>query len=82
MNLNKRKDILTNQRYERSELIRISILKNGETNIDKEYTMGGRGIYILPPNIDEAINRGVIKSQIKRFKGDYETILKQLEEVK
>ncbi len=82
MNLNKRKDIVTNQRYERDELIRISVLKNGETNIDKEYSLGGRGIYILPSNIDEAIKRGILKSQIKRFKGDYETILKQIEEVK
>ncbi len=82
MNLNKRKDIATNVRYERDELIRISITKDGTTQIDKEYNLGGRGIYIHPNSIDKAIEKGMLKSNIKRFKGDYDFIIKQLKEVR
>lgn len=81
MNLNKRKDVVTNKRYERDELIRISILKDGTTTIDTEYKLGGRGIYIHKDSIPKGIEKGIIRNNIKRFKGDYETILKQLEEV-
>lgn len=82
MIINKRKDIVTQERYERDELIRISITKEGVTKIDKEYNLGGRGIYIHPSSIDRAIEKGILKSQIKRFKGDYDSVLEQIREVK
>ncbi len=82
MNINKRKDIVTHQRYERDELIRISMQKDGTTNIDKDYNLGGRGIYIHPSSIDKAIEKKILKSQIKRFKGNYELIIEQLEKEK
>ncbi len=82
MIINKRKDIVTQERYERDELIRISITKEGVTKIDKEYNLGGRGIYIHPSSIDKAIEKGILKSQIKRFKGDYDSVLEQIREVK
>ncbi len=82
MKVNDRKDIVTNKRFKREELIRVSILKDGTTSIDENYSMGGRGIYIHPTSIDNGINRGVIKKQIKRFKGDPEAVLQQLIERK
>ncbi len=81
MILNKRRDIVTNNRFDRNELIRISILKDGTTTIDKNYSNGGRGIYIHPTSIKSGIERGNIKSQVKRFKGDYEFVLQQLLEI-
>ncbi len=80
MILNKRKDIVTNKRYERNELIRISISKDGVTEIDKDYSKGGRGIYIHPENINKAIENNILKNNIKRFKGDYNKIVELLKE--
>lgn len=82
MKLNKRKDIVTQKRFERDELIRISILKDGTTSIDKECNKGGRGIYIHPSSIEKAIEKNILKSQVKRFKGDYEFIVEKLKEEK
>ncbi len=78
MILNKRKDVVTNKRYERNELIRIAISKDGVTTIDKDYSIGGRGIYIHPDSIQKGIDNNIIRNNIKRFKGDYETIIKLL----
>ncbi len=80
MILNNRKDIVTNKTFNRNELIRISILKDGTTSIDKEYNLGGRGIYIHPSSIEVAIDKGILKKNINRFKGNYESILIQIKE--
>ncbi len=78
MILNKRKDIVTQERYERNELIRIAIQKDGVTTIDKEYNQGGRGIYIHPSSMGKAIEKNILKSQLKRYKGDYSSIVELL----
>lgn len=80
MNINTRRDIVTNKRFERDELIRIAVLKNGETLIDKDYSKGGRGIYVHPTSIEQGINKNIIKSNINRFKGNWELILEKLKE--
>ncbi len=80
MILNKRKDIVTNKRFEREELIRISIDKDGATQIDHNYDKGGRGIYIHPDNINRAIESNVLKNNINRFKGNYGDIVLELKE--
>ncbi len=82
MRVNDRKDIVTNKRFKREELIRISILKDGTTSIDENYTIGGRGIYIHPTSIEQGIDRDIIKRQIKRFKGEPKVVLQQLIERK
>ncbi len=80
MILNKRKDIVTQNRYERDELIRIAIQKDGVTTIDKEHSHGGRGIYIHPSSIAKGIEKNILKSQIKRYKGNYNSIIERLKE--
>ncbi len=72
--MNQRRDILTNKSYDREELIRISILKNGETSIDKEFTLGGRGIYIHPSSLKKTLDKKILERHIKRFNGDFSQI--------
>lgn len=76
--MNTRKDIVTNKVFDRNELIRIAIQKNGETLIDKNFSMGGRGIYILPTNIEIALEKKILERQVKRFKGNFSNIEKTL----
>lgn len=73
-----RKDILTKNIYNRTELIRISIQKNGDTFLDKEYTLGGRGIYIHPSSLEKGIKNNSLKSNISRFGGDIKLIEEEL----
>lgn len=80
MILNKRKDVVTNKRYERDEMIRISIQKDGTTTIDKDYNAGGRGIYIHKDNIKQAIEKKTLIGNIKRFNGNYEDIVEALKQ--
>ncbi len=80
MILNKRKDVVTNKRYERDEMIRISILKDGTTTIDKDWTAGGRGIYIHKDNIKQAIEKNSLRGNVNRFKGNYEVVLELLKQ--
>lgn len=78
--LNQRKDILDNKTYDRDKLIRIAVQKDGATAIDREYKLGGRGIYILPSNISKAIDKKVIERQVKRFNGNFKDIEDTLKE--
>lgn len=72
--MNQRRDVLTNKSYNREELIRISILKNGNTMLDKKFTLGGRGIYIHPSSLKKALDKRILERQIKRFNGDFSQI--------
>lgn len=76
--INNRRDIVTKKSFPRNELIRISISKEGLTKIDKEYKLGGRGIYVLPESIKEGLNNKIIFKNIKRFKGNFEEIKEDL----
>lgn len=78
---NKRTDIVTNQKYERDELIRIAIKKNGETTIDYEFNQGGRGIYIKYESIKMGLNKNIIKNKLKRFNGNMVSIKQELERI-
>ncbi len=79
--MNPRTDAVTRKTYNRDELIRVAIQKDGTTTIDKEYSQGGRGIYLHPTSIDKALDRGILKNQIKRFGGNIKDIEQQLKEV-
>ncbi|BDU67695.1 MAG: hypothetical protein TYPL_3480 [Candidatus Tyloplasma litorale] len=77
--INTRKDIVTKKKYNRDELIRISISKNGETQIDDRYNLGGRGIYVHPKSIDDGVKKNIILNNIKRFKGkNYEKLIEEI----
>ncbi|NQX83337.1 MAG: DUF448 domain-containing protein [Mycoplasmataceae bacterium] len=76
--INNRKDIITSKTYSRNLLIRISVFKNGVTRIDKEYNLGGRGIYVLPTSIKKGLENNFIKKNIKKFKGNIDDIKKEL----
>lgn len=76
--VNNRKDIVTRKSYKREELIRISILKDGVTSLDKNYNKGGRGIYVHPTSIKAGLENNIILKNIKRFKGDINMILENL----
>lgn len=79
--MNQRTDSVTRKTYDRDELIRVAIQKNGDTTIDKEYNHGGRGIYIHPSNIQKALDKGILKNKVKRFGGNINNIDEQLKEV-
>lgn len=79
--MTERKDIVTNERFDRSELIRISVQKDGSTTIDHSLNGKGRGIYVHPTNLKVALDRNVIKGQVKRFKGDFTKIELELKEL-
>lgn len=78
MIINDRKDVVTNKRYKRSELIRVAILKDGSTLIDKDYSLGGRGIYIHKTSIELINTNNYLKGNINRFKGDYDKVVELL----
>ena len=79
----KRRDIVTNEIFDKDELIRISISKDGVTRIDKDKNLGGRGLYIHPMYIKKGIDKNIIYNSIRRFKGNMDSILVELnEEVK
>lgn len=73
--MNQRRDILTSKQYDREELVRIAIQKNGDTTIDKNFNKGGRGIYIHPTSIKKALEKGVLDKNIKRFNGNIKQII-------
>ena len=74
-----RRDIVTNNIFDRNELIRISIKKDGVTNIDYNNELGGRGIYIHPTSIEKGLNRKILSKRINKFGGSLENILEELE---
>ena len=74
-----RRDIVTNNIFDRDELIRISIKKDGVTNIDYNNKLGGRGIYIHPTSIEKGLKRKILAKRINKFGGSLENILEELE---
>ncbi len=58
--------------------MRIAILKNGTTKLDKNYSFGGRGIYIHNSSIKIGFEKDILKNQIKKFDGDYNSISDEL----
>jgi predicted RNA-binding protein YlxR (DUF448 family) len=77
---NIRRDLVTYKEYNREELIRIVVTKDGTTKIDP--TLEGRGIYVHKNSIDKGINKGSIEKAIKRFGGSSKEILEQLKTIK
>ena len=73
-----RKDIVTKEILKRKDLIRISISSDGTTNIDKDFNMGGRGIYISKSSIKIGLEKKIIKKNINRFGGDINSIIDEL----
>lgn len=78
--MNQRKDIVTKQLFNRDELIRVAIQKDGTTTIDSHYKDGGRGIYIHPSSIEKALKHNILDNHLKRFKGDINQIIDSLME--
>ncbi len=77
----KRKDVVSGNIFNRDELIRICIDKNGATFIDKEFNIKGRGIYVHPDNLEIAFKKRILERQVRRFGGSLEKIKEQLLEV-
>ncbi len=73
-----RKDVVTNKKVDRNEMIRISISKDGVTSIDRNFNNGGRGIYVLKSSIKIGIEKKILQKNIKRFGGDISNILNEL----
>ena len=73
-----RKDIVTHKLYDRNELIRISITKDGVTKIDHNKNLGGRGIYIHPTSIEKAIKTKILIKNINKFQGNWENIIEDI----
>lgn len=73
-----RKDIVTKEILKRKDLIRISISSNGTTKIDKNFNMGGRGIYVSKSSIKIGLEKKIIKKNINRFGGDINSIIDEL----
>lgn len=78
--MNQRTDIVTKQLFNRDELIRIAIQKDGTTTIDSNYKDGGRGIYIHPTSIEKALKHKILENHLKRFKGNINQIIDTLKE--
>ena len=70
-----RTDIVTKKIFDRNELIRISINKNGVTRIDDDYNLGGRGIYVHPKSIEKALKSKILLKKINKFGGNWENII-------
>gem|GEM_PF-2190264 len=65
-----RKDIVTRKIFDRNELIRISIAKNGVTKIDYNKNLGGRGIYIHPDSVKKGLESKILIKNINKFHGN------------
>lgn len=77
--MNKRMDVVTRKKFDSRELIRISILKNGETLIDKNFNLEGRGIYIHKLSIEKGLKTKILERNLKKFNGSFELIKEELE---
>ncbi len=77
-NITNRRDVVTRKSYDRDLLIRIAIQKNGTTEIDREYNLKGRGIYILPSSIQIGLEKNILLRNIKRFNGNIEQIIDEI----
>lgn len=73
-----RTDLVTNTIFDRDDLIRISISKNGVTKIDYNHKLGGRGIYIHPSSIEKGLQKNIIRKKINRFNGNLDDIIEEL----
>ena len=76
-----RRDALTGEKHVKSDLLRINISSDGQTTIDKEQTMEGRGIYVHAKSKDKLhSNPNRLISLLKKYDGDI-NILEKLKEV-
>lgn len=69
---NIRKDLGTNKRFPKTDLIRVVITKNHQTFISQ--TKSGRGIYIHPDSLEKVLRKNILKREINRRHGDLKII--------
>ena len=73
-----RMDLLGRKTYLKTELIRVSILKTGETTIDWDQVKLGRGIYFHINSLQVILDRKILEKQINKYEGDFSSIKQEL----